>query len=229
MSAKFTRPYVEAFFAVAKDPAAELMALEGFRAAYDLTPELEKVLSNPGLERGKREALLAAVAARSGVPDLAGRLLTILLRNGRLAVLGELLAAIRARLDRDTRAVEARLVTAQPADEATLEALRALVAARTKKTVRLVAAVDPALLGGFVVSVGSARLDIAQGSFRDGYLPFSGPAVKELVAGVRDGFDPDLIISPRVDDLHQDHALLGALTHQVFLPRSLTSLLARAH
>ncbi len=159
MSSKFTRPYVDAFFAVAKNPAAELAALEEFRMAYDEAPELEKVLSNPGLERGKREALLAAVSARVGVPEVAGRLLKILLDNGRLPALGELLAAIRAHLDRDTRAVEARVVTAQPADAAVLEALRALVASRTKKTVRIVATVDPALLGGFVVSVGSARLD----------------------------------------------------------------------
>jgi len=159
MSAKFTRPYVDAFFAVAKEPGAELAALEEFRAAYDRSPDLEKVLSNPGLERGKREALLAAVASRVGVPEIAGRLLTILLHNGRLPALGELLAALRAHLDREDRAVEARIVTARPADAAGLEALRALVAARTKKTVRLVTAVDPALLGGFVVSVGSARLD----------------------------------------------------------------------
>jgi len=159
MSAKFTRPYVDAFFAVAKDPGAELRALEEFRTAYDGAPELEKVLSNPGLERGKREALLAAVASRVGIPEIAARLLTILLHNGRLPALGELLAALRAHLDREDRAVEARIVTARPADAAGLEALRALVAARTKKTVRLVTAVDPALLGGFVVSVGSARLD----------------------------------------------------------------------
>jgi len=59
-------------------------------------------------------------------------------------------------------------------------------------------------------------LAITQEAFRDGYLPYSGPAVKEAVAAVRDAFDPDLIIAPRVDDLHQDHALLGALTHQLF-------------
>ena len=159
MSARVTRPYVDAFFAVAKDPATELAALEAFREAYDLSPELGKVLSNPGLEREKREALLAAVAARVGVPEIAGRLLTILLHNGRLHVLHELLAAFRARLDRDTHAVEARIVTARPADAAVLEALRALVADRTKQSVRLVSAVDPSLLGGFVVSVGSARLD----------------------------------------------------------------------
>ena len=83
----------------------------------------------------------------------------ILLHNGRLHVLHELLAAFRARLDKDTQAVEARIVTAKPADAAVLEALRALVADRTKKNVRLVSKVDPSLLGGFVVSVGSARLD----------------------------------------------------------------------
>ena len=159
MSARVTRPYVDAFFAVAKDPAAELAALEAFRHAYDSSPELGKVLSNPGLEREKREQILAAVAARVGVPEIAGRLLVILLHNGRLQVLHELLAALRARLDKDTQAVEARIVTAKPADAAVLEALRALVADRTKRSVRIVTKVDPSLLGGFVVSVGSARLD----------------------------------------------------------------------
>jgi F-type H+-transporting ATPase subunit delta len=159
MGTKFVRAYVDAFFAVAAEPAAELEALEKFRAAFELTPELGKILANPGLERGRREAILASVAARVGMPPIAGRLLTILLHNGRLLALGELLAGIRAHLDRDTRAVEARIVTARPADADVLEALRALVAARTKKSVRLVTAVDPALLGGFVVSVGSARLD----------------------------------------------------------------------
>ena len=159
MSARVTRPYVDAFFAVAKDPAAELAALEAFQTAYDAAPELPRVLSNPGLEREKREAILEAVAARVGVPEIAGRLLVILLHNGRLHVLHELLAAFRARLDRDTQAVEARIVTAKPADAAVLEALRALVADRTKRSVRLVSKVDPSLLGGFVVSVGSARLD----------------------------------------------------------------------
>lgn len=159
MSARITRPYVDAFFTVAKDPAAELAALEEFLRAYDSSPELGKVLSNPGLEREKRDAILAAVAARVGVPEIASRLLTILLHNGRLHVLHEILAAFRARLDRETQAVEARIVTAQPADAAVLEALRALVADRTKQSVRLVSKVDPSLLGGFVVSVGSARLD----------------------------------------------------------------------
>src|SRR5450759_1300107 len=108
MSARFARPYVDACFAVAKDPAGELAALDAFLGAFERAPELLKVLENPGLDREKREALLSAVAERVGVPEVGSRLLRILLANRRLRVLGELLAAIRARLDRDTHAVEAR-------------------------------------------------------------------------------------------------------------------------
>jgi F-type H+-transporting ATPase subunit delta len=159
MSARFTRPYEDAFFSVAKDPAAELAALESFRLAYDAAPELGKVLSNPGLARETREKLLDEVSGRVGVPVVGARLLRILLHNNRLRVLGELLSSFRARLDKDTRTVEARISTARPADPNVIDSLRALVADRTKSSVRVVAVVDPALLGGFVVSVGSARLD----------------------------------------------------------------------
>jgi len=159
MSTRFTRPYVDAFFAVATDPAAEVKALEAFQRTYDEAPELGKVLSNPGLDRETRERLLDDVASRVGVPVVGARLLRILLHNHRLRVLGELLAAFRARLDKETHTVEARVATALPADAEVLDALRALVAERTNNNVRVVPVVDSALLGGFVVSVGSARLD----------------------------------------------------------------------
>jgi F0F1-type ATP synthase delta subunit len=112
MSARFTRPYVDAFFAVAEDPALELAALDAFRDAFNRAPELVKVLENPGLDRQKREALLASVAARVGVPEVGSRLLRILLVNRRLRFLGELLAAIRARLD---ASLERRLEKARAA------------------------------------------------------------------------------------------------------------------
>ena len=69
------------------------------------------------------------------------------------------LAAVRERLDRERRTLEARVTSARPLDDAVFEALRRMVEGRTGSTVRVVPSVDPSLLGGFVVSVGSARLD----------------------------------------------------------------------
>ncbi len=162
MGTNFTRPYVDALFDVAGSSAAvekELAGLEGFAGALRAVPELGKTLRNPGLSRERRQALLAEVAKKTGAGTLGERLLGVVLQNRRLHVLGDLLAAIRKRLDREANAVQAHLATARPIDPALAEEIRALVAARTGKTVRVTSEVDPALLGGFVVTVGSARYD----------------------------------------------------------------------
>ena len=62
---------------------------------------------------------------------------------------------------------------------------------------------------------GAARSRIDLGTLRDGYLPYLGPAAKEAIAA-HAGFDPDLILSPRRDDAHQDHRHVAELVPQVF-------------
>jgi len=122
-------------------------------------PELARTLRNPGLPKARREALLQAVAERAGCGALGRRLRGVVLANRRLTALPDLLAAIRKRLDREGNTLEARVATARPLDPALAEEIRALVGRRTAKGIRLVPVVDPALLGGFVVTVGSARYD----------------------------------------------------------------------
>jgi LmbE family N-acetylglucosaminyl deacetylase len=51
--------------------------------------------------------------------------------------------------------------------------------------------------------------------FRDGFLPYSGPAVKESVEATKD-FHPDLIFTHQRHDLHQDHRLISELTWNTF-------------
>jgi len=50
---------------------------------------------------------------------------------------------------------------------------------------------------------------------RDGYLPYLGAAAKEALASLA-VLDPDLVLSPRRDDAHQDHRHLAELIPQVF-------------
>jgi LmbE family N-acetylglucosaminyl deacetylase len=52
--------------------------------------------------------------------------------------------------------------------------------------------------------------------FRDGFLPWSGGAVKEVFEELKDRVDPDLVFTHRCDDAHQDHRLVGELTWQTF-------------
>jgi LmbE family N-acetylglucosaminyl deacetylase len=53
-------------------------------------------------------------------------------------------------------------------------------------------------------------------SFRDGFLPYLGPPVKECFEELKKAFTPDLIFTHRRHDLHQDHRLVCELTWNTF-------------
>jgi LmbE family N-acetylglucosaminyl deacetylase len=63
--------------------------------------------------------------------------------------------------------------------------------------------------------VGDIPAEVVTHGFRDGFLPHTGVDVKEAFEELA-AFQPDLILTHRGDDLHQDHAFVGALTWQTF-------------
>lgn len=65
------------------------------------------------------------------------------------------------------------------------------------------------------VFLDGAAADLRLGTFRDGYLPYLGAEVKEWVQALRD-VEPDLILTHRRDDGHQDHRLISELTWNTF-------------
>jgi LmbE family N-acetylglucosaminyl deacetylase len=57
--------------------------------------------------------------------------------------------------------------------------------------------------------------EVLVGEFRDGFLPYQGWEVKSFFEGLK-RLDPDLILTHRRDDAHQDHRLVGELTWNTF-------------
>jgi LmbE family N-acetylglucosaminyl deacetylase len=53
-------------------------------------------------------------------------------------------------------------------------------------------------------------------AFPDGFMPFVGSDVKAAFEKLKERFSPDLILSPRRCDAHQDHQLIGELTWNTF-------------
>ena len=52
--------------------------------------------------------------------------------------------------------------------------------------------------------------------FRDGFLPYSGPAVKDFFEEMKPLFDPDVVFTHFREDLHQDHRLVSDLTWNTY-------------
>jgi F-type H+-transporting ATPase subunit delta len=70
--------------------------------------------------------------------------------------------AIGERVDIERRIAEARIRSAVALDEATAASVRESLEKATGKKIRLRAEVDPSLLGGFVVQLGSSTFDAAR-------------------------------------------------------------------
>jgi len=94
-----------------------------------------------------------------------------------------------------------RLAAARPQDEA-----RWVVFTSTPARAEEARASAAAFLKGF------ARWRLVVHEFRDGFLPYSGAAVKDAFETLKRDFAPDLVFTHYRDDRHQDHRLVSELT-----------------
>jgi LmbE family N-acetylglucosaminyl deacetylase len=62
----------------------------------------------------------------------------------------------------------------------------------------------------FLVDIPEKNIQIK--SYRDGYLPYQAPEIKEYFESVKNEFSPDLIFTHYRNDRHQDHRLISDLT-----------------
>lgn len=59
---------------------------------------------------------------------------------------------------------------------------------------------------------GAARKNVVVKTFRDGFLPYLGPAVKEEFEKLKKHVSPDVVFTHYREDRHQDHRLISELT-----------------
>jgi LmbE family N-acetylglucosaminyl deacetylase len=62
---------------------------------------------------------------------------------------------------------------------------------------------------------GAARADVVVKQFRDGYFPWEGAAIKDVLESLKP-VKPDLILTHHRADRHQDHRLIAELTWNTF-------------
>jgi LmbE family N-acetylglucosaminyl deacetylase len=63
---------------------------------------------------------------------------------------------------------------------------------------------------------GATRTTIELGSLRDSYFPYQGEAAKAWVEAQKPRMRPDIVLTHRGDDAHQDHRLISELTWNAF-------------
>ncbi|MBR0659884.1 PIG-L deacetylase family protein [Neoroseomonas oryzicola] len=66
----------------------------------------------------------------------------------------------------------------------------------------------------FLQGAASARIELQQ--FRDGYFPVEREPIKEWMQDLSRRFTPDVVLTHKSDDAHQDHRLVSELTWNAF-------------
>lgn len=133
--------------------------LARFEQALHDEPALANALTRPWVQAATKRAIVAGVTEQLGLSPLTRNFLALLAHRRRIGWLADILAAYRALADDAAGRARARVVSAAPLTAEAEAAIRERLGRRIGRTVVLEAAVDPALLGGFVAEVGARRLD----------------------------------------------------------------------
>lgn len=162
IQASLSGRYASALFDLASE-AGTVSAVEAdldtLAAALTESGELRDVTTNPELSRKTQGSAIAAVAAHLGVSALTKNFLGVLAQNRRLGHLGDIIRAFRSIAAAQRGEVTAEVASAHALTDAQLETLKSKLTAREGRTVKLHSTVDPDLLGGLVVTIGSKRID----------------------------------------------------------------------
>ncbi len=154
--------YAAALFELAEDRDA-LDAVAGdlgdFRSLLDESADLRRLIRSPVLAREDQGRAIVALAERAGFDRLTVQFLGLLAHKRRLFALPEIIAAYQAMLARHRGEISAEVSSAVALSKAQLKAVQQQLSAAMGQSVTLASAVDPGLLGGLVVRVGSRMID----------------------------------------------------------------------
>ncbi len=162
ISASLQGRYASALYELAaenKTVAAVEADLTAIGAALAESTDLAALIRNPQVGREAGGKAIDAVAAVLKLSPLTKQFLGVLAGNGRLAVLPDAVRAFATIAAAARGEVKAEVTSAHPLSDAQLKALAAKLKAREGQDVTLSASVDPAILGGLVVKIGSTQID----------------------------------------------------------------------
>ncbi len=121
--------------------------------------DLTRLVASPLVLPGKKAQVFETILAAAKVSETLRHFFRVVAESGRLNLLADLRRTFSELVDERAGIVEAKVVSAQPLTDAQAKALVASLTARTGKIIRLTWSMDPALLGGLKVQVGSTVLD----------------------------------------------------------------------
>ncbi|MFZ0068850.1 MAG: F0F1 ATP synthase subunit delta [Pseudolabrys sp.] len=155
--------YATALFELARDNKAVDAVkkdLDQFDALANGSADLNRLVRSPVFGADEQLKALSAILAKAGITGLAANFLRVITTNRRLFAVRDMIRAYRALVARHKGEVTAHVTVAEKLNDKNLDALKsALKSVTGGKDIDLDVEVDPAIIGGLIVKVGSRMVD----------------------------------------------------------------------
>jgi len=155
--------YATALFELALDNKAVDAVkndLDQFDALVSGSSDLNRVVRSPAFDADEQLKALSAILAKAGIAGLAANFLRVITTNRRLFAVRDMIRTYRTLVARHKGEVTAQVTVAEKLSDKNLDALKtALKSVTGGKDIDLDVKIDPAIIGGLIVKVGSRMVD----------------------------------------------------------------------
>ena len=154
--------YASALFDLAKEQGQQVQVeqdLTRFQAMLNDSEDLRRLIRSPAFSAEIQSKALKAITEKAAIGGLAGNFLKVLARNRRLFITADVIKNFRLFAARARGEVSADVTSAHPLTDPQMQALKDQLKASVGRDITIHSKVDPSLLGGLVVKVGSRMID----------------------------------------------------------------------
>jgi F-type H+-transporting ATPase subunit delta len=154
--------YATALFELARDEKsidAVRADLDKFEAMLADSADLKRLVRSPVFSADAQSKALSAVLAQAEISGISANFLKVLTANRRLFAITDVIRAFRALVAKFKGEATADVMVAETLNEKNLDALKTALKSVTGKDVTLNVNVDPSIIGGLVVKLGSRMVD----------------------------------------------------------------------
>ena len=134
--------------------------LDRFDALLSESADFLRLVRSPVYGADEQLKALSVILQRAGIGGLAANFLRVITTNRRMFAVRDMIRAYRALVARHRGEVSAQITVAEPLNDNNVNALKeALKNVTGGKDIDLDVKVDPAIIGGLIVKVGSRMVD----------------------------------------------------------------------
>ena len=134
--------------------------LDQFDALIADSADLNRLVRSPVFDADEQLKALSAILAKAGIAGIAANFLRVITTNRRLFAVRDMIRGYRALVARHKGEVTAQVTVAEKLNDTHLDTLKsALKTVTSGKDINLDVKIDPAIIGGLIVKVGSRMVD----------------------------------------------------------------------